>query len=156
MEEITIDTIEWQAPEYTHKKKSADFLWTIGLVAIIGCIIALWFHNYVFAIFIFISGACLILFTLREPQEISFSIGSDGIHMGKDKYAWATIKGFAIKKSGDSSKLMIVTSKYFLPVYTIPLPSNLVEEVKEVLLKVVPAVEIEESRSMLFMEKLGF
>lgn len=156
MEEIDINTTEWRAPEYTHKKKSADFFWTIGLVAIVACIIAIWLHNYLFAIFIFISGGCLILFTLREPQEMAFSIGNEGISMGKDKYAWAKIKGFAIKKGNGSNKLMIVTSKYFLPIYTIPLPQNITEEVRSSLLKVVPSVEIEESRSMLFMEKLGF
>ena len=116
MEEINIRTIEWQAPEYVHKEKSADFLWTIGLAALVGAILALWFKNYVFAIFILLSGTSLIFFTLRKPENIAFSISSDGIQMGKEKHTWANIKSFDIKKGEPYSKLLIVTSKYFLPV----------------------------------------
>ncbi len=156
MAEITLRTIEWHAPEYSHKEKSADFLWAIGLVALVGAGLALWFHNYLFAIFIVISGISLIFFSIRKPEEMAFSISTDGIAVGKDKYSWTTIKGFNIKKGDPYNKLMIVTSKYFLPVYTIPLPQGLRNEVEEDLLKVIPSIEMEESRSMLFMEKLGF
>ncbi|MES2930476.1 MAG: hypothetical protein V4665_01700 [Patescibacteria group bacterium] len=158
MEDITFDTIEWQAPEYSHKTRSADWYWTIGLAAIAGCIVALVFGSYVFAIFIFISGGCLILFTLREPEQFQFAIETEGLRIGKDLYSWKNIKGFTIKnKKGDAyAKLIVQTHKYFLPVYTILLPKELVPETRETLLRVVPPVDLEESRSMVFMEKLGF
>ena len=40
--EINISTIAWQGPEYSHKKKSVDFLWTIGVVALVAAVIAIW------------------------------------------------------------------------------------------------------------------
>lgn len=156
MEKIDINTIEWQAPEYTHKKKSVDFLWTIGIVAVVGAIIAIWFHNYVFGIFILISGGCLILFTVREPQDIDFSISNEGVKMGRDMHLWKNIKSFNIKDGEPYNKLMIETTKYFLPIYTLPVPHSIDEQVRSTLLKVIPNTEIEESHSMLFMEKIGF
>jgi hypothetical protein len=156
MEKINITTIEWQAPEYTHKERSADFLWTIGLVALVGAIIAIFMANYVFAIFILVSGGCLILFTVRPPEDISFSISNDGIKMGKDMHSWKNIKSFNIKDSTPYDKLLIETTRKFLPIYTIPMPSAFSDEARESLLKIIPNAEIEESASMLFMEKLGF
>ena len=156
MEKIDINTIEWQAPEYTHKERGNDFLWTIGIVALAGAIIAIWFGNPVFGIFILISGACLIMFTIRKPEEITFSIGSDGIKMGKDLHTWKTLKSFNMKESEPYNKLMVETTKNFLPIYTLPVPHSIAEEVRAALLQVIPNNEIEESRSMLFMEKLGF
>ncbi len=156
MEEKNIRIMEWEAPEYTHKEKSMDFLWTIALIALAVAILALWFHNYVFAIFILISGACLIFFTLRKPENMHFAISTEGVQMGKDKHPWKSIKSFDIKNGEPYNKLMIVTSRYFLPVYAIPLPQSLAKEVTEDLLTVIPRIEMEESRSMLFMEKLGF
>jgi hypothetical protein len=156
MEEIIIAPIEWSAPEYSHKERNPDWFWAIGLSTIVACILALWFRNYLFAIFLLISGACLILFTLRHPEEVSFSIKTEGITIGKDIYAWKTIKGFSIKRNPSQDKLLILTSKKFLPTYTIPIPGNLTEEIYNSLLKVTPNIELEESRSMLFMEKLGF
>ncbi len=156
MEEIILETVEWQAPEYTHKKRSTDFLWTIGLIALLASGVAFWFTSYIFAIFILISGACLIMFTIREPEEINFSIKTEGLMVGKDKHEWKSIKGFNIKSGEPYGKLLIETSKYFLPVYTIPIPSSLIDKAKESLLKVIPNIEIMESGSMAFAEKIGF
>ncbi len=156
MEEITIKKIEWSAPEYKHEEKSIDFIWAIGLISVIAFGIALWFSNYLFAIFIFISGCSLVFFSLRQPEDVNFSIETSGLTLGKNKYEWKNIKGFNIKKEESVSVLLIEIDKYFLPVYTIPFPINLMDDIKESLLKVIPNIELEESKSMKFMEKLGF
>lgn len=158
MDEVIINTIEWQAPEYSHKERDNDWFWAIGLITVIACGIAIWLHNYVFAVFLLISGASLIMFTFRPPQDVTYKIETRGLTMGKDSYEWKVIKSFNIKKSEKDvyDKLMVETSKYFLPIYTIPLPKELRDEIKENLLKVIPRSEIDESKSMVFMEKLGF
>jgi len=159
MEEILIRKIQWSTPEYNHKKRTADWFWTIGLVAVIGAGIAIWLHNYVFAIFILVSGACLILFTLREPQDINFSIQTEGFYISKEEHEWKEVKGFHIKapkKGSPYSKLLILTSKKFLPIYTIPFPTDLTTDIREALDQVSENIELEESQSMVFMEKLGF
>lgn len=156
MEEITITPIEWSAPEYSHTVRTADWFWSIGIVAIIGALIAAWFHNYLFAVFILISGASLILFTIRAPRTVPFSITSAGITMAKEKYEWKSIKGFRIKNGDPYSKLLILTSKKFLPLYTISFPEELTPDIREALTKATTVLDIEESHSMLFMEKIGF
>lgn len=156
MEETVIDTIEWSAPEYTHKERTMDWYWTIGLIALVGAIVAIWFHSYVFGIFILISGACLILFTMREPQIMNFSIKTEGLEIGKDKHTWKEIKGFHIKQSTPYSKLLVMTSKKFLPIYTIPFPPEISSHLREEIEKVTPNIELQESNSMLFAEKIGF
>jgi len=158
LDEIKIDTIEWSAPEYSHKERGNDWFWTIGLIAIVACGFAVWLHNYIFAVFIFISGATLIMFTMREPQETTFIIENSGVTLGRELHEWNGIKSFNIKNNEKDiyAKLLIETTKHFLPIYTLPLPKDKVEETKETLLKVIPRSEIEESQSMLFMEKLGF
>jgi hypothetical protein len=158
MDEIKINTIEWSAPEYSHKERGNDWFWAIGLITIIACGVAIWLHNYVFAVFLLISGCCLIMFTLRHPQDVTYLIETKGLTMGKDLHSWKSIKSFNIKNNDSDAyaKLMIETSKYFLPIYTIPLPKDMIDKTKETLLMVIPRSEIDESKSMVFMEKLGF
>jgi hypothetical protein len=158
MDEIKINTIEWSAPEYNHKERGNDWFWALGLITIVACGIAIWLKNYVFAIFLLISGVTLIMFTLRHPQDVSYVIENKGLSMGKDLYTWKSIKSFNIKKNETDTylKLMIETSKHFLPIYTIPVPIEMESEVKETLLKLIPRSEIDESKSMVFAEKLGF
>ncbi|MFA6355061.1 MAG: hypothetical protein WCW65_01390 [Candidatus Paceibacterota bacterium] len=156
MEEIVLEKIEWQAPEYKHKDKSMDFLWTILLIALVMCVFAVWKANYVFAIFIIVGAASLILFSIRRPEDMTFTIETSGLSLGKDKYEWKKIKGFHLKKEIDEAILLIEIDKYLLPVYTIPLSLNIADKVREALLKVTPNIELEESKSMKFMEKIGF
>ena len=155
MDEIILETLEWEAPEYNHKKRTPDFLWTIGLIALAIAIASIWFGNLVFAIFVLVAGASLIMFTIREPGQMNFAIKTEGLMVGKDKYEWKNIKGFNIIKGDPYGKLLIETSKYFLPVYAIPLPMSVVEGVKVELSKVIPKAEIKESASMAFAEKIG-
>lgn len=158
MDKIVMDTIEWKAPEYSHKEHSADWFWAIGLIALIGGILAIWFHNYVFAIFIFLSGASLIMFTIREPKEIFFLIEKKGLTIGRDFFPWKEVKAFDIinNEEKDLAKLLIETKKHFLPIYTLPLPKENIDLVKENLLKVIERQEIKESQSLLLAEKIGF
>ena len=97
MDEIQLNTIEWSAPEYTHKERSNDWFWAIGLVTVIACVIAIWLHNYVFAIFLFVSGGSLIMFSIRHPQDVKYIIETEGLTIGKDKHNWKSIKSFNIK-----------------------------------------------------------
>ncbi|MFA6515156.1 MAG: hypothetical protein WCT42_02740 [Candidatus Paceibacterota bacterium] len=158
MDEIIINTIKWSAPEYNHKERGNDWFWALGLITIVACGIAIWLHNYVFAIFLLISGGCLIMFTLRHPQDANFIIETKGLTMGKDFHTWKSIKSFNVKnnEADPYGKLLIETSKHFLPIYTIPFPKELESQIKETLLKVLPRTEIDESKSMVFAEKLGF
>ncbi len=155
MDEIILETLEWEAPEYNHKKRTPDFLWTIGLIALAIAIASIWFGNLVFAIFVLVAGASLIMFTIREPGQMNFAIKTEGLMVGKDKYEWKNIKGFNIIKGDPYGKLLIETSKYFLPVYAIPLPTSVIEGVKVELSKVIQKAEIKESASMAFAEKIG-
>ena len=156
MEEIILNKIEWQAPEYKHKEKSIDFFWTIGVIALMMFVVTIWQQNYIFAIFILVSALSLFLFSIRQPQIMTFIIETSGFSLGKDKYEWKKIKGFHIKKESDKAILLIEINKYLLPVYTIPLPLDIADQVRDSLTKVIPNIELEESKSMKFMEKLGF
>lgn len=156
MEEVILEKIEWRAPEYKHEEKSVDFLWAIGIIALVMCGLAIWKANYVFAIFIFIGAGSLFLFSIRHPQDIIFMIETSGISLGKDKYEWKKIKGFHIIRENGEAVLLIEIDKYLLPVYTIPLPLDIADKVRDSLLKVTPNIELQESKSMKFMEKLGF
>ncbi len=146
----------WSAPEYTHIPKNTDWFWSIGLVALVGAGLAVWFHNYIFAIFILLSGASLIMTGIHHPLEVEFEISTAGLRINKDTYSYKKIKGYKMTRGSPYAKLLVETDKYFIPVLTIPVPEEYAQEVNDELMKVLPLLELEESASMIFMEKLGF
>lgn len=156
MENEKINKIEWKALEYEHKEHTIDWFWTVGLITIISFIVAIWTHNYLFGVFLLISGFCLILLSIQEPREISYSINNRGLTIGKNIYLWKNLKGFDIKKGQGKIKFLIEIDKYFLPKYSFIVPGELADEIKDSMLKFIPRIEIEESKSVMFMDKLGF
>ncbi|MFA7315831.1 MAG: hypothetical protein WC059_03460 [Candidatus Paceibacterota bacterium] len=157
MEEIVLKTISWVVPEYNHRERSVDWLWGFGIITFILAVIALFMGNHLFAVFILVGGGSMILFTIRRPKDMQVIIATEGFTIGSENYEWKQIKGFRIKKTPTGTKLFIRTAKHFLPTFTIPLHDEIVQEARESLLKVIPVMEeLDESPSMVFMEKIGF
>lgn len=156
MEEIVIETIKWIAPEHKHKEKSMDFFWTVGIIALLIFVASIWFQNYLFAIFILISSILLIMISNKTPEDIEYKIDTEGISIRDKKYRWKEIKGYFIKKYENEANLLIEIDKYFLPIYTIPVPLELTKKINENLKKILNQKDLNESQSMIFMEKIGF
>ncbi len=149
-----ITPIYWTALEYEYKPRSNDWVWTIILISALGAGFAIYFHNYLFGIFILISGGMLLLINLRGPKQLSIQINNEGITMEGTLYKYREIKSFFVHE-GESPKLMIETSRHFLPVITIPLNEDIAKTVRATLSSVIEEVHIEESKSMQFAEKMG-
>lgn len=155
-EKIIIETKSWEAPEYVHVSRNMDWIWSVGLISIVLAIITFWFHNPLFGIFLLISGALLIILTLRKPNIIKFEINSDEIKTGNKSYSIKKIKGFVIREDNPDNKLIIETDKNLLPIHTIPLPKAITKEVETELKKILPILDIHEPQTIQFMEKIGF
>jgi len=155
-EKIIIETKTWEAHEYHHVPRSMDWVWAVGLIALLMAVAAFYFHNPLFGIFILLSGTILIVLTLRQPDTMIFELNSEGFKTGTHFHPFKKLKGFIIKEGNPNNKLIIEIDKYFLPVCTFPLPKEISKEVETELLKMIPKIELHEPQTLQFMEKIGF
>ena len=154
LRDIHIQPFSWTAYEYNHIPRSIDWFWGLGLLTIVGAIAAIYFGNYLFAIFILVAGFVLILLNLRHPQEIEFKINQEGITVAGKIYEYKDIKGFTVLEK-NSPKLLIETTQYFLPVITLPIPSDHTKTIRATLSDILPELELKESHTVILIEKLG-
>jgi hypothetical protein len=152
--ENNIQPMHWTAPSHTHKAKSTDWMWGVGLAAFVGAGIAIYLQNYVFGVFILMGGAVMIMMYASPAVEIPFEINSDGIKVGTTMHEYKSLNGFTVKNT-PKEILMIETKSYFLPVITIPLPEHSANSIRVTLSKVLTELNLQESRSMQFAEKIG-
>lgn len=152
--ENDIQTMHWTAPNHTHTKRSVDWMWGVGLLALAGAIFAFYFGNYVFGIFIIMGGLVMIMMYSTPSVEINFEINNDGIKIGETLHSYKNLNGFTVKNQ-PKEILMIETKSYFLPVITIPIPENSANSIRATLSEVLTELELQESRSMQFAEKIG-
>ncbi len=146
--------MHWTAPSHTHSMRSTDWMWGIGLLALVGAGVTFYFHNYVFGIFILISGVVMIMMYSQPSVEIPFEINTDGIKVGNTLHEYKNLNGFTVKDK-PREILMIETKTYFLPIITIPLQEHSANTIRAVLSQVLTELELQESRSMQFAERIG-
>lgn len=147
--------IHWSAPEYAMKEKSADWFWALGIIAISLAIIALLFHDALFAIFILLGAGTLALYAFKEPRVVSFTINDRGILIDAILYPYSTLESFGIDEIG-APKLLVKSKKITMPFIVIPLEEDLVERTRDYLLDYLDEQEHLESFSHKLMEYLGF
>jgi len=138
--------LSWQAPEYHHYDKSTDWYWWVGLVAIMLLGFAVWQGSFLFGVLVLVGWFTIILYAVRKPQIITFSINEKGVVIEKTFYPWHTLKSFWIFYNPPLLKeLSLESQKTLMPYIKIPLGDTNPDQVKEALDKYLPEEEQQES-----------
>ena len=129
------DKIQWKAHEYSHKEKSSDWFWAVGIIAFSVAAAAIIFSNVIFAILIILSAFTLCLFAARKPLLIDIELNSKGIVVDKRMYLYQTLDKFCVSRGGHGDVIILKSKKAILPYVTVPADQVDTEEIKEYLSK---------------------
>ena len=81
--------VNWEAREYIEYKKNAG--WYIGLIIItVGlCGIAVWLQQWTFFLLIIVAVAALLVYTMRSPRLLHYSLTDKGLSEGNNLYLFS-------------------------------------------------------------------
>ncbi|MEW5907854.1 MAG: hypothetical protein AB1643_01585 [Patescibacteria group bacterium] len=145
-EVLILEPIEWKAPEYEFYKKTKDWYWTLMLISFALLALSFVFKNILMGILTIIGSFALILFSVRKPRIISFSLMSRGIRMDDKIYNYENLKGFWIDYDPPHKKFLLLESKkIFVPQLKIFLNDADPVKIRAYLLKFVKEEKLEES-----------
>ena len=105
--------ITWEAEEYIIK--SHNGWWYFGLaIATIGLgALAIWLQGWTFLALIIVSAITVLIFNLRPPRKIRYTLNSDGLEEGKVKHPFINFRAFGIVKEGDHYSAVLIPKKRF-------------------------------------------
>lgn len=140
------------------KKRGTDWFWAVGLISIVGALLAFYFGNGVFGVFILISGGLLFYFNTKQMPDVPITITEKEINIGGSKYETKKMRGFSIvKNSRDNETLLIRTDRFFMPLLTITIPDDTdIQALGETLEKRIKREDLSESPIGALADKLGF
>lgn len=150
--------LSWQAHEYLHTDKSADWYWTLGLIAVAGAVGALLLNNILFAILIVMGAFVLALFASREPELITFKLTQRGVRIDKQFHPYTSIESFFVEElpEGLPPKLLLKSKSWRHAVIVIPLENIDEDMVHDYLIDFLDEVEDSEPLIHRMMEYFGF
>ena len=118
----TRTVLRWSAYEHEHIPRGSDWFWALGIIALSAAIIAILFHDVLFAILILIAAAILGMLANVPPEIIQFEISDRGIRTGDTMHRFEEIIAFWVEEHGVERPLLLVdTVKFMAPNLIIPL-----------------------------------
>jgi hypothetical protein len=128
-----MEKIEWQAPEYIHTEKTADWYWIVGIVTISIVLISIILNNVIFALLILVSAFTLSLFASRPPKMVLHKLDNLGIQKGALSHSYSEIKSFWVETSDSYPRILFKIDHHFSPFFVFLIHPDDAEEIHDFL-----------------------
>ncbi len=148
--------ISWDSPEHIHTEKNNDWYWAVGIITLTAVTLSFILGNIIFGILILVGVFALVVHSSRRPRNIHCEINDRGILINDRLYSFLNLESFWIDAEKEDKKLIIKSSKTFMPYIIIHLPENDSERIRGILLDYIAETEHHEPLSQQIMERLGF
>ena len=134
--------VSWEAEEYIQRDKNVG--WYIGLifVGIAFCVLSIFLQWWTFLILIVVSVIALIIYSLRPPRTLHYSLTNKGITVENQLREYGNFKAFGVVKDDKHFSIVLLPHKRFAPRTTLFFPENQGEQIVDVLGARLPMQEI--------------
>lgn len=148
--------LRWSAYEHDHIPRGSDWFWALGIVAISVALVAILFHDVLFAILILIAALILAMLANVSPDLVEFEISDRGIKVGGTMHRFEEIISFWVEDHGVERPLLLVdTIKFMAPNLIIPIEHIEPRQVRAFLRERVEEVPMREPFAHKILEFFG-
>lgn len=144
--------ISWVAPEYYAGTKNKTWYLIFGIVVIALMAVSIFIlHSWSFAILIAVMAVSLVVYSHRPATEIKYTLSvKQGLYVGDRLYNLQDFKAFSLVREGGHNSIMLIPVKRFAPGVSVYFPTEMGEEIIDILASRLP---MEESKPD-FMDKI--
>lgn len=153
-----MDSLEWDAFEYNHRKRSIDWYWGLAVGALAISILSVLLGNSIFAILILIIALVVGLHSREQPPLLHFEINNRGIIANKRLYPYESLESFWVEdREARGVKVLVKSKKLLVPLIVMPVESSIIPDtIRAYLREHMHEEEHAESIFHYLMEYLGF
>ncbi len=149
--------LKWSTLEYEYNKKSTDWFWAIIILTLAVAITSFILKNLIFGILTIISGFTIILYAIRRPLKVEFSITNRGVQIENKLYQYNDLESFWIHYDPPTKKdISLKSKKLLMPYIKIPLGDEDPNTIRELLLRFMQEKEHIEPFMDILMRNLKF
>ena len=127
--------VHWSASEYIHEEKNGIwfFLFAIIALAFIAADIFL-FKSYTFSVLVVVMAVAVVIYSRRPPRVVEYTLSGDqGLYVGDVLYHFSEFKAFGLITDDQHNSIMLIPIKRFSPGVSVYFPSEVGEEIVDIL-----------------------
>ena len=108
-----VQDVSWTATEYIAKNHNG--WWYVGLILIAAafCVLAFFIKAWTFMILIILCAITLILYTVRPPRKVHYTLSSKGLTEETRLHKYEDFRAFGILKDGNNFSAVLIPKKRF-------------------------------------------
>lgn len=128
--------ISWQSPEHHFDKKPIDWYWKFGILALGATILAFYFDNVLFGIFIIIASLIIGYLSYKDTRVVPIKITTKGILFGNKLYDFRDFRSFWIDDTHiHGARILLHPLSMYMPFTTIHINEDEVDlnDIQEIL-----------------------
>ena len=152
----TESLISWNAPAHFYVDKKLDWYWAVGIVTLALAAVCFIFGEIITGIFVIVAAMALVLHASRPPRRIYCEVNDRGVIIGNTLYPFLSLESFWIPHDELPPKMILKSTKPFMPFIVIYIQEVDPESVREVMLKYIAETEHHEPFLKHLLEGLGF
>ena len=148
--------LEWLSPEHHFDRKSTDWYWILGVIVLGAAILAFYFDNFLFGIFIIIAGLTVGMLSYRDTKVVPIKISARGVIFNNYLYPWSALRSFWIEDEHvNGARILLHSANSYLPLIVIPINEEVdLNDVRDVLLEFLTEEFLAESLVHKWFDKL--
>jgi len=148
--------LEWHSPEHRFDRKSTDWYWYLGIITVAISVLAFYFNDFLFGIFIIIAGFTLGMLSYKETKILPIRLTVKGIVFGRHLYPWVSFRSFWIEDEHvHGARILLHPTSSYLPLTVIPVNDEVdLNEVQDVMLEFLDQEFLQESIVHKWFDKL--
>ena len=153
------DKISWETIDHIKEDRSSDWFWIVGIVAIAGSVLAIFFSNILLGLLILLAAFASFMFVNTPGKMENYQLNNRGVIVGETLYPYSTLKSFyVVDEDGfDRDRILIKSEKLFMPMIVIPIGNEVtVDETHNYLIERMEEEEMLEPPTYYIMRLLGF
>jgi hypothetical protein len=114
--------LRWSGYEHEYTERGSDWFFALAIVAGSLAVVAVLFHNVLFAILILLGATVIGMLANVPPDVTEFEVSDRGIRVGKDLHRYDEILAFWVEDEHEAAPILLVdTVKFMSPNIVIPL-----------------------------------
>ena len=107
--------VSWEAQEYISRDKSKGWYVALIFVGLALTALAVWLGWWSFAALIIVSVLALIVYSVRPPRMLKYTMQAKGLKEGNRTYDFANFKAFGVLNDGGNYAIVLTPRKRFSP-----------------------------------------